>query len=81
MKITVLGLGNAVLTDDSVGLRVAELVESRLSERPATPGVSVSVVCNEAGGWEILDDVAGSDVLILVDAIQDDSLAPAASSW
>ncbi|MFH1531037.1 MAG: hydrogenase maturation protease [Pseudomonadota bacterium] len=81
MKVTVLGLGNAVLTDDSVGLRVAERVAEDLRRHPLPPCISVEVVCNEAGGWEILDDVEGADALLLVDAILDKELRPGDFAW
>ena len=81
MKVTIMGLGNAVLTDDSVGLYVAERVAKELEAHPAPKGVSVQVTSNEAGGWEILDDVEGSDSLILVDSILDPGLAPGKLCW
>jgi hydrogenase maturation protease len=79
MHITVLGLGNAVLTDDSVGLRVAKHLEDNLPSLP--PGIDLKVETNEAGGWEVLNNVQGAEVLIVIDAILDDSLAPGETAW
>jgi hydrogenase maturation protease len=81
VKITVLGMGNAVLSDDAVGLQVAARLAADLHGEAPLPGVSVEVCCNEAGGWEILDDVEGSDALILVDSILDPNLAPGQFAW
>ncbi len=49
MKTVVLGLGNPILTDDSVGLKVARAVQ----ERVVDPDVSVIEACT--GGLEVLD--------------------------
>lgn len=64
MKTLVLGIGNPILTDDAVGLRIAKLVKERLGPcRADVMGVSVS-------GLELLDRMVGYDRVIIVDAIQ-----------
>jgi hydrogenase maturation protease len=64
MKILVLGLGNPLVTDDSVGLRVAAEVKSRLADRP-------EVVVSEDywGGLRLMERMAGFDRAIVIDAI------------
>lgn len=64
-KVLVLGLGNDVLTDDAVGLRVARAAASRLAGRPA-------VVVRETMemGLALLDEIVGFDALVLVDSVQ-----------
>jgi hydrogenase maturation protease len=81
MKIIVIGLGNPVLTDDAVGIRISELLETELPEIPFPENTEVSVTRNESGGWDILDLVIGFDVMILIDALIDKSLKPGELRW
>jgi hydrogenase maturation protease len=64
MKILVLGLGNPVVTDDSVGLRVAAELKPRLADRP-------NVVVSEDywGGLRLMERMAGFDRAVVIDAI------------
>ncbi len=72
MKRTlVLGLGNDILTDDAIGLRVVREVARRLAGRPG-----VDVHETEEMGLALLDWIVGYDALILVDAIQTGAAAP-----
>jgi len=63
VKTLVLGLGNPILSDDSVGIRVARAVESRLDQ----PEVTVQET--SMAGLTLLDLVVGYDRVILIDAI------------
>jgi len=63
MKTLVLGLGNSILTDDGVGLRVA----AEIDKRNAWPGVTV--VRSELGGLNLLELLVGYDKAIILDAI------------
>jgi hydrogenase maturation protease len=65
MRTLVLGLGNAILGDDSIGLRVVRRVAQRL---PPSSGVTVSE--DERGGLGLAEQLAGFDRVMLVDAIQ-----------
>jgi hydrogenase maturation protease len=65
-KTVLIGLGNPVLGDDAVGLRVAERVQRLLQEDPA-PGAFV--VTSTRGGFELLDLLAGADAAIVVDCL------------
>jgi hydrogenase maturation protease len=64
LKILVLGLGNPILTDDAVGIIVAEEVRRRLDRE--------DVVVDQAsvGGLGLLELVLGYDRVIIIDAIQ-----------
>jgi hydrogenase maturation protease len=64
MKILVLGLGNPLVTDDSVGLRVAAELKPRLAHRP-------DVVVSEDywGGLRLMERMAGFDRAVVIDAI------------
>jgi hydrogenase maturation protease len=64
LKTLVLGLGNPILSDDGVGIKVVEEVERRLQREDLV--VSQASV----GGLGLLDLVAGYDRVIIVDAVQ-----------
>lgn len=62
----VLGLGNPILTDDAVGLRVAEELGRLLDDSPLP---AVTVRTGTRGGFELIDLLAGYDRAIIVDAL------------
>ncbi len=63
MKTLVLGIGNPILSDDGVGIRIAQLLKERHLR-----GVTVEELA--ASGLELLDAVQGYEKLVIVDAIQ-----------
>jgi hydrogenase maturation protease len=63
MKTLVLGLGNPVLRDDAVGLRVAQVLRRRLAGHP---GVEVDEECR--GGLRLMERLVGYDRAIVIDA-------------
>lgn len=65
MKILVLGLGNPLVSDDSVGLRVAEALKPLLADLP-----DVEVSEDYWGGLRLMERMVGYDWAIVVDAIQ-----------
>jgi hydrogenase maturation protease len=71
MRTLVLGLGNPILTDDGVGVRVAEAVRAALP--PASP-VEISEM--SVGGLRLMERMLGYDRVILVDALQPDKGHP-----
>lgn len=64
MKTLVLGIGNSVLCDDGVGIRVAAEVSKRISD----PSITVSEAYD--GGLSLMETFLGYDHVILIDAIQ-----------
>ena len=64
MKTLVLGLGNSILSDDGVGIRVAHEVANQLNNP------HVTVVETSAAGLSLLDSIVGYDRVIIIDAIQ-----------
>jgi len=64
MKTLVLGLGNPILSDDGVGIKVAQ----EIGKRPKDPQITVAET-SEAG-ISLLDFVVGYDQVIIIDAIQ-----------
>lgn len=67
MRTLVLGLGNPILTDDGVGIRVAEAVRSALATLPDPP---VVVETASIGGLALLELLIGYDRAILIDAMR-----------
>ena len=66
MKTLLLGLGNPILTDDSVGIRLATDIPARLG---GLPGVDVVPDCS-IGGLGLLDVLSGYDRVIVLDSIR-----------
>ncbi len=68
MKQTlVLGLGNPILTDDAVGIRVAEAVAAALG--PERLGNMVTVDTAGLGGLALMEQLLGYERAILIDAL------------
>jgi hydrogenase maturation protease len=72
MRTLLLGMGNPILTDDAVGIRVARGVGERLGPMP---GLTVIEECC-TGGLELLDVIAGFDRLIVLDSIRTEGGRP-----
>jgi hydrogenase maturation protease len=64
MKILILGLGNPLVTDDSVGLRVVEELKPLLTDR-----TDVEVSEDYWGGLRLMERMIGFDRAIVIDAI------------
>ena len=64
MKTLVLGLGNPLLTDDGVGLRVAQVLQDRL-----TGHSDIEVGLDYWGGLRLMERMVGFDRAIIIDAI------------
>jgi hydrogenase maturation protease len=64
MKTLVLGLGNPLVSDDSVGLRVAAGLKPLLADRP-----DVTVDEDHWGGLRLMERMVGYQRAIVIDAI------------
>ncbi len=64
-RILLLGLGNDILSDDGVGLRVAAEVRKRVAAAK-----NVTVIESTEMGLALLDLIVGFDSLVIVDAVQ-----------
>lgn len=62
LKIAILGLGNPILSDDSVGIKVAKRIAKRFP--------NIQLIEAAAAGFRIMDEVVGYDKIILVDSIK-----------
>jgi hydrogenase maturation protease len=64
MKTLVLGLGNPILSDDGVGIRVVH----RVANQVRSPQITLSDT--NVAGLGLLDSIIGYDKVIIIDAIQ-----------
>jgi len=64
MRTLVLGIGNPILSDDGVGVRVVESLKNGFSDP------NVDFRCESISGLDLVEIVRGYDRLIIVDAIQ-----------
>jgi hydrogenase maturation protease len=64
MKTLVLGLGNPLLRDDSIGLRVAQAMRPLLSDHQ-----EITVAEDYWGGLRLMERMIGYDRAIIIDAI------------
>jgi len=70
-RLIIIGVGNPILADDSVGIKIARSLKERLCRYKH---VVVSETC--AGGIRLLDELVGYDMAIIVDAIVTDNGKP-----
>ncbi len=66
MKTLLMGMGNPILSDDAVGVRLARDIGEKLA---GTPGLSIMEECS-VGGLNIIEVVEGYDTLIIMDSIR-----------
>ena len=71
MNLLVIGLGNPILSDDGVGVRIAHEISKKLPEDNPVEVTEVSV-----GGLTLMESMIGYDRVIVVDAIQLDDPHP-----
>jgi len=71
MKTLVLGLGNPILTDDGVGVLVAEAIRASL---PLDVPIDIAEV--SVGGLTLMESMIGYDRVILIDALQHGDVKP-----
>jgi hydrogenase maturation protease len=64
VSVIIIGIGNPVLTDDSVGLKIADCLGDRLRDRP---DVAVTQLC--CGGMNLMETMAGHNRAIIIDAM------------
>jgi len=64
MSVIVIGVGNSVLTDDSVGLQVVGQLAEQLHNRP-----EVITLQWHTGGIGLMEVMSGHDKAIIIDAI------------
>jgi hydrogenase maturation protease len=70
-RVLVLGLGNDILTDDAVGLRIAEGVRASVADMP-----DIEVKATMEMGLTLLDEIADRECIVLIDSVQTCEAAP-----
>ncbi len=70
-RVLLLGLGNDILTDDAIGLRVVRQLQPELAGHP-----TIEVRETTEMGLALLDFMTGYSAVIIVDSIQTDRAAP-----
>lgn len=70
-RVLLLGLGNDILTDDAVGLRVVAQLRDSLAGHPA-----IEVLETTEMGLALLDFMTGHAAVVIVDSIQTGRAAP-----
>lgn len=65
MRIIVLGVGNILLSDEGVGVRAVEKLQ-----RDFVLPAGVEVIDGGITGMEMLEDLAGADHILIVDAVR-----------
>ena len=73
MRTVVIGIGNSVLTDDSVGIQVVRRLALELDGRQDVQATEIYT-----GGLDLMEAMAGFDRAILVDAIVSEGGQPGA---
>ena len=68
MKTVVLGLGNPILCDDSVGIRIARELENRIP--------SIDAVEAAAAGFRVMDQIIGYERLVMIDSVKTGTQQP-----
>lgn len=68
MKTLIIGLGNPLLRDDSVGLRLVQKLKRLLADNP-----NIDVIEDYWGGLRLMEQMVGYDRAIIVDAICTDA--------
>ncbi len=71
MKTLLLGLGNDLLSDDAVGLKVAAALRERFASQE-----NLTVLSSAEMGLSLLDLVTGFEAIVLVDAVQTGQAPP-----
>jgi hydrogenase maturation protease len=69
LRTLLLGMGNPILSDDAVGVRLAGDFKARLEAEGGRPDLEIVEECS-VGGLNLLDIVSGYDRLIVFDCIK-----------
>lgn len=76
MKTLVLALGNPILSDDGVAHEVADRLAQRLQEMGERNSREVDIIKSSAATMDIINQLAGYEQLVVIDAVQLGSAPP-----
>ncbi|MCP4421824.1 MAG: hydrogenase maturation protease [Chloroflexi bacterium] len=68
MKTIIIGLGNPILTDDGVGVKVAYAVERVFASQSPTTNHQIDITEASVGGLRLMELLIGYDRAIIIDA-------------
>jgi hydrogenase maturation protease len=71
IKTVVIGVGNPILSDDSVGIKISRLLKDRLREDSSTYITELY-----AGGFRLMEAMVGFERAFIIDAIKTGAHAP-----
>lgn len=69
-KVLIYGIGNSYRCDDTVGLKIAEILKKEIKN------INVMIKSGSIDGLDMLDEIIGFDKVILVDSINTKSGIP-----
>jgi len=67
VKTLILGIGNPILGDDGIGFHVVQELARRISDQ------DIDVLDVNTSGLDLLENIAGYDKVIIIDAIETDT--------
>ncbi|MDI6840010.1 MAG: hydrogenase maturation protease [bacterium] len=74
MKTLILGLGNPILSDDGVGVKIVQELKKVKTQRDcfadARNDIKIEIKEGNVAGISILDEIAGYDRLMVIDSIK-----------
>ncbi len=76
MNTLLLGMGNPILCDDAVGIRLARFMSPRLSHAPQLSCTPTIMEECSVGGLNILEIITGYEQLIILDSIKTSGASP-----
>ncbi len=71
MKTLIFGIGNTLISDDGIGIKVAEEIEKRLNGND-----DIEIRYGSIAGLSILDEIDGYNDLVLIDSIKTENGEP-----
>ena len=76
MKVLILGMGNSILSDDAIGLIIAEKVFKFFKHESRIKNYECFLELAETGGMMLFDIIKGHDKLVIIDSVKTGKFAP-----
>ncbi len=75
-KVLILGMGNSILSDDAIGLIIAEKVFNTLNYKSQIKNHEYFLELAETGGMMLIDIIKGHDKVVIIDSIKTGKFLP-----
>ena len=75
-KVLILGMGNSILSDDAIGLIIAEKIYKFFEYESRNKNHEYFLELAETGGMNLLDIIKGYDELIVIDSVKTGKFEP-----